>query len=135
MIDFTQMIKAIQSAKKSNTMIYNYTIPQAWNTFGFEQGKRLRNHEMLVDPHDFYSFALTKMMQTETCERAVGKEKGKNGSWIEKEILYALDLRTLTSWDHDRSDVIEQHNLYALNDSGTFLKAIILLPLLKRSGV
>ncbi len=135
MIDFTQMIEAIQSAKKNNTMIYNYTIPQAWNTFGFEQGKRLRNHEMLVDPHDFYSFALTKMMQSETCERAVGKEKGKNGSWIEKEILYALDLRTLTSWDHDRSDVIEQHNLYALNDSGTFLKAIILLPLLKRSGV
>lgn len=84
MIDFTQMIKAIQSAKKSNTMIYNYTIPQAWNTFGFEQGKRLRNHEMLVDPHDFYSFALTKMMQTETCERAVGKEREKTEAGLKR---------------------------------------------------
>ena len=37
MIDFTQMIKAIQLSKKQHTMIYNYTIPQAWNTFGFEQ--------------------------------------------------------------------------------------------------
>lgn len=133
MIDFTQMIEAIQSAKKKNTMIYNYTIPQAWNTFGFEQGKRLRNHEMLIDPHDFYCFALSKMMKTESYERAV--ETKKNGNWIEQEVLYALDLRTLTSWDHDRSDGIEQRNLYALNDSGTFLKAIILLPLLKRSGI
>lgn len=135
MIDFTQMIEAIQLSKKKHAMIYNYTIPQAWNTFGFEQGKRLRNHEMLVDPHDFYSFALTKMMQTSSCERAIAKEKGKSGSWIEKEIVYALDLRTLTSWDHDRSDSIDQSNIYMQNDSGTFLKAIILLPLLKRSGI
>lgn len=135
MIDFTQMIKAIQLSKKQHTMIYNYTIPQAWNTFGFERGKRLRNHEMIVDPHDFYSFALTKMAESETSCRELKKEKGKHGSWIEKEVIYALDMRTLTSWDHDRNDAIDDSNLYGLNDSGTFLKAIILLPLLKRSGI
>lgn len=134
MIDFTQMIDAIQLAKKHHPMIYNYTIPQAWNTFGFEQGKRLRNHEMIVDPHDFYCFALSKMMSSLNCERPIHKEKGKQGSWIDKEIVYALDLRTLTSWDHDRSDSIDCDNIYNLSDSGTFLKAIILLPLLKRSG-
>lgn len=135
MIDFTQMIEAIQLSKKQHTMIYNYTIPQAWNTFGFEKGKRLRNHEMIVDPHDFYSFALTKMMECAQNTRDLQAEKGKHGSWIEKEIIYALDMRTLTSWDHDRNDAIEHSNLYDLNDGGTFLKAIILLPLLKRSGI
>lgn len=135
MIDFTHMIHAIKLSKQQHAQVYNYTIPQSWNTFGYEKGKRLRNHEMMVDPHDFYCFALSKMMQSEDHSRSIRLEKGKNGSWIGREIVYAMDLRTLTSWDHDRSDAIDINNIYDLNDSGTFLKAIILLPLLKRCGI
>lgn len=135
MIDFTQMTEAIQLSKKQNRMIYNYTIPQAWNTFGYEKGKRLRSHEMIVDPHDFYYFALMKMSESKSDIRNIQNEKGKAGNWLEKEIVYALDMRTLGGWDHDRNDAIEYTNLYGLSDSGTFLKAIILLPLLKRSGI
>jgi len=135
MIDFTLILHALKNAQKRHAMTYNYTIPQVWDTFGYEKGIRLRNHEMMVDPYDFYLFALTEMMQHKERNRPIAKTKEKQGSWLKQEVLYELDLRTLTSWDHDRSDTLDHRNLYGLSDSGTFLKATILLPLLKRSGV
>ena len=119
--------------------VINYTIPQAWNTFGYSDGTLLRNQEMIVNPYDFYTFALHKMIQerkqnTSNDKKTVIK-KGKKGDWIKRSVVYFADMRTLSSWDHDRSDRIEDLDMYGLQEQGTFLKAILLLPLLKRSGI
>lgn len=132
MNEIKRMKLALEKAQGTLTNIYNYTIPQAWDTFGYEKGIRLRNHEMIVDPYDFYSFALScieKMIKKPT------KMKQNHGNWLLKQVIYDLDLTSLSTWDHDRSDRLDDQNLYGLRDTGTFLKAVILLPLLKRAGV
>ena len=44
-------------------------------------------------------------------------------------------IRTSTTWDHDRSGDLENENLYGLKDTGTFIKTLAILPLLKKMGV
>lgn len=41
-------------------------------------------------------------------------------------------VRTSTSWDHDRSGDLESQNIYGLKETGTFVKSLALLPLLKK---
>lgn len=135
MKELQRIAKLLRETQTRNNMIYNYTIPQIWDTFGYEKGQRLRNHEMIVDPYDFYAFALEKIAEQKWEDTSLCKEKGKQGSWIKKQFIYDLDLVTLTSWDHDRNEAIEVSDLYGCNEQGTFLKAIILLPLLKRAGI
>lgn len=108
---------------------FNYTIPQAWNMFGFQGGKATKSKELIVSPYDFYTFQLGEILKLPTCKRVKDKE------WIKKSTLYYHITSTCGSWDHDRDDSIQVHNLYGLQDTGTFLKSIILLPLYKRMGM
>lgn len=124
--------------KEHEQEIINYTIPQSWNTFGFSKGTLLRNHEMIVNPYEFYTFAIQSILtnRKEAMESTVPlKEKGKKGDWLKQRFLYFQDLRTLGSWDHDRDGELSYFNMYGLSDQGTFLKAIILMPLLARAGI
>lgn len=127
------------SSSHSSKQVYNYTIPQSWNTFGYSKGTTLRSGELMIDPYDYSCFALANMMeiikQNKEPLPLLSKEKGKKGAWLSKQVLYVMDLRTMGAWDHDRSDRLELGNLYGFNDQGTFLKAMLLLPLLKRAGI
>lgn len=111
--------------------VINYTIPQSWNTFGFSHTKILRNHEMILHPYEFYCFALKEILDTPKSSH----KDTLDDDWLKKSITYVMDLRTFSSWDHDRSGDMETQNMYHLSDQGTFLKTIILLPLLKRAGM
>lgn len=135
MKELMQIASSLRKKLENNAMIYNYTIPQVWDTFGYEKGQRMRNHEMIINPYEFGAFALEAIAKQCKKAPALSKEKGKQGSWIKSQVLYDLDMRTLTSWDHDRNERIETRNLYGCNDGGTFYKAILLLPLLKRVGI
>ena len=44
-------------------------------------------------------------------------------------------IRTSSSWDHDRSGQLESKNIYGLKETGTFVKTLALLPLLKKMGI
>ena len=57
------------------------------------------------------------------------------GDWIKESVVYSMMIRTSTSWDHDRSGDLENENLYQLKDTGTFVKTLAILPLLKKMGV
>ncbi|MCI9293107.1 MAG: hypothetical protein HFF02_07420 [Erysipelotrichaceae bacterium] len=135
MNDLNEIAKRLKKKQNQTSIVYNYTIPQTWNTFGYEKGICLKNNEMIVDPYDFYAFALNSVDRQMRKLAKRKKDQGKQGNWIKSEILYDLDLKTFSGWDHDRSEHLEQSDLYALCEQGTFLKAIILLPLLKRAGI
>lgn len=116
--------------------IYNYTIPQAWNLYGYAKGKELKHHLYRINPYDYYAYALNQLLNRKQ-EQVVPMTKTmeKGGAWIKQGVLHMASLRSLTAWDHDRDHMLESDNLYHVNDQGTFVKAMSLLPLYQRIGV
>ena len=57
------------------------------------------------------------------------------GDWIKKSSVYSLQIRTSTSWDHNHSGFLEDLNEENIKETGTFVKTIALLPLLKKMGI
>lgn len=119
--------------------IFNYAVPESWNLYGYSEKKTIRSKEILVNPYAFYLFTLRHILKDEKgrwkkalplCDASASK-----GDWLKKSSLYSLMVRTAASWDHDRDDRIDHDNLYHLSDNGTFLKSILLLPMIKRMGI
>ncbi|XMB86942.1 alpha-amylase family glycosyl hydrolase [Mycoplasmatota bacterium WC44] len=52
-----------------------------------------------------------------------------NGDWVKESVAYSMMIRTSTTWDMNVDGVIDD------SETGTFLRTIILLPLLKKMGV
>lgn len=129
----------VEKNTSKNTNIHNYVIPESWNLYGFFGIKLKRTKEIMVEPYDFYLFSLRHILKTETGEWKAPiplvDEAATNRSWLKKANVYSLMIRTATAWDHDRDDTINSRNLYHMNDNGTFLKSILLLPMLKRMGI
>lgn len=111
---------------------FNYAIPQSWNLFGFSKGRSLRNGQLLVNPYDFYKYTFAHMFYDESGNLKKPATLTKN--WLSTACIYSLHIRSAAAWDHDRDDTLER-NLYHLKDNGTFVKAILLLPMYKRMGV
>ena len=66
----------------------------------------------------------------------IKKEKSRNGGdWIKKSVVYSMMIRTSTSWDHDRNGYLDENNIYHLKETGTFIKTLMILPLLLEMGV
>ncbi len=57
------------------------------------------------------------------------------GDWIKQSVLYSMMVRTSGAWDHDRSFSLDLNNFNNLKETGTFVKTLALLPLLKKMGV
>lgn len=119
--------------------IFNYAVPESWNLYGFPDKKKIRSREILVNPYAFYLYTLTHILKDEQ-----GKWRKQvpftdmsatKGAWLKKSSVYSLMVRTASAWDHDRDGRLGHDNLYHLSDNGTFLKSILLLPLLKRMGI
>ncbi|MEG0361904.1 MAG: maltodextrin glycosyltransferase [Longicatena sp.] len=121
--------------KTHRDTIYNYVIPESWNSFGFSKGKKIHNKQRLVNPYSFYAFTLQKIFKDENNEWIAPIPFEQEENWLKKASVYAFMVRSASAWDHDRDDNIHHDNLYHLCDNGTFLKSITLLPLLKRMGI
>lgn len=123
-----QLLEQGEQLHKDDT--YNYTIPEAWNTYGYPYLRRLQDHQIIVHPYSFYTFALKHL-----CQDVPSTSWDRSAPWLSSAVVYAMMVRTQSAWDHDRDGHIDHDNLYHMADTGTFLKCIVLLPLLKRMGV
>jgi len=127
----------------------NYTIPDMWNAWNY-QGVELRkipSQELLVNPYRFYSTLILEYILPNKIERknyqnslsSVKNIKVKKdelgGDWVRKSVLYSMMIRTSTAWDHDRSYSLDLSNFDRIKETGTFVKTLALLPLLKKMGV
>ncbi len=137
--------------KARGTKIFNYTIPDLWNVWGYdgEEKVELRNGELIVNPYKFYSkliedYILPKANKSVDYSLFLTNINGnqdinsttyKSGDWIKRAVTYSMMIRASTTWDHDRTDSIDSVNLYDLKETGTFVKTLALLPLLKKMGV
>lgn len=136
------MLNKLVNALKKNKPSYpmNYTIPSLLNYNNFSATKT--QGEVIINPYDFYSYLiedlfLAKKEPNVDYTKSLSQAKGltKRSKWHKKGVFYSLMARTSTTWDNDRSGEIEHQNLYDLNEMGSFVKSIALLPYLKSIGV
>jgi glycosidase len=147
----SNLLKILDILSNNNdTQIYNYTIPDVWNCFDYDPNKiiGLRSHELMVNPYDFYASVIRDYILPKTkkgidytqslslaTNKQLPKRKYRGGDWIRESVLYSTMIRTSTSWDHDRSETLDTSNIYHMPETGSFVKMLALLPLLKKMGV
>ncbi|MFC4098202.1 extracellular solute-binding protein [Paenibacillus xanthanilyticus] len=95
-------------------------MPAVWNQCGFQSILGERDGEILVHPYQFLSEHFRYLRATSK-QYAPTKATDPHDS-----VIYSSLVRYTTAWDYDHDGMIE---------SGTFLRLIVLLPLLKTFGV
>jgi len=133
---------------KKGKQIYNYTVPDLWNCFDYNPEKftKTPSNELMVDPYDFYASVIEdyilpnyneKLDYTKalSSNRKMPKSNYKGGDWIKSSVCYSTMIRVSSAWDNDRSGKLEQSNIYNMTETGSFVKMLSLLPLLKKMGV
>ncbi|AIO18816.1 Alpha-1,4-glucan:maltose-1-phosphate maltosyltransferase [Candidatus Izimaplasma bacterium HR1] len=141
--------KLLKTLKNNNDkQIYNYTVPDLWNCFDYDKKKYIRtsNNELMVNPYDFYASVIedyilpnkkdkTNYKQSLSSNKTIPKRGYKGGDWIKQSVCYSTMIRVSSAWDFDRSGKLEQENIYKMTETGSFVKMLSLLPLLKKMGV
>ena len=148
----SQLKRLLEVLNKNNnkTNVFNYVVPDLWNAWGYDGEEVLRTSwgEMMVNPYNFYSrviesYILPKAKDGIDYNQSLSQLNNSykdevgylGGDWIKESVVYSMMIRTSTSWDHDRSGDLENSNIYGLKETGTFVKSLALLPLLKKMGV
>ena len=132
---------------------WRYRVPALWNAWGYEPARRTERGEIEVDPYAFLRDCLHRVILPARGDRrlagrslsavagvrAVGertvldnRRRRRGGDWIRTGSIYGLFVRMTTAWDHDGDGDLSSSRF---TETGTFLKSILLLPLLKRMGV
>lgn len=145
-LTLSKLLTSLQSKQGSN--IYNYTIPDLWNCFDYDEAKYIRtaNNELMVDPFDFYAsvikdYILPKMNNNIDYKKSLSSNCTMpdvdyvGGDWIRESVCYSTMIRVSTAWDSDRSGKLDKSNIYNMSETGSFVKMLSLLPLLKKMGV
>lgn len=141
------MLKLREKIKLGENM--NYTVPDLWNCFGYDGIiKKLEDGRIYVNPYRFYHDCIKnyilknyndKVDYNNSLSQITKNYKNEQGyfggDWIKKSSIYSMHVRTSTSWDHDESGELEDFNKYGLRETGTFLKSLSLLPLMKKMGI
>jgi len=135
--------------KNKGTSVYNYTIPDLWNCFDYDKSKFVKTptNELIVNPYEFYSSIIKDYIlpnkkenldYQDSLSKALNKKHPKSylgGDWIKQSVVYSTMIRTSSAWDSDRSGKLEEKNIYNMSETGSFVKMLSLLPLLKKMGV
>lgn len=105
---------------------YRYRIPALWATAG-GGGKTARVH-----PFAYYLDVVNKIRRVSPPRRP----RPSGGEWTKQAVIYNMFVRTTAAFDHDGNGTLDLPvNAEGFRETGTFLKAIALLPYVKRMGV
>ncbi|XMB71996.1 alpha-amylase family glycosyl hydrolase [Mycoplasmatota bacterium WC30] len=136
-------------SKKINKGKINYAIPDLWNAWDYKgpEARKIPSQELLVNPYRFYSeiinaYILPNKKANKDYHNSLSKVKNikvseneLGGDWVRKSVLYSTMIRTSSAWDHDRSFSLDLSNFNGIKETGTFVKTLAILPLLKKMGV
>ncbi len=130
-----------------------YRIPVVWNCWGYADACTVQRGELGVDPCRFALACLENVILPARGRRRLagrslsrsrkarrltsrgvldGDVRRRGGDWIRSANIYGMLVRTSTAWDHDGDGCLQSD---AWTETGTFLKSILLLPLLARMGI
>jgi hypothetical protein len=105
---------------------YRYRIPGLWVSPA-GGGKTAK-----VQPFSYYLDVVNRIKRSAPPRRP----KPTGGEWTSNAVIYNMFVRTTSAFDHDGNGALDLPlNPEGLRETGTFLKAIAMLPYMKRLGV
>jgi starch synthase (maltosyl-transferring) len=131
-----------------------YRVPALWNSWGFPEARLSRPEEIVVDPHAFILDCLEQVIlpargRRRLAGRSLSRIRGVRrlpggkviddrirrspGDWIRSANIYGMLVRATAAWDHDGDGRLLSTSRWT--ETGTFLKSILLLPLMARMGI
>ncbi len=147
-----ELVRRLESRGRRNRWT-GYRLPALWDTWGSDLATRVGRWEIAVDPYAFAlecirehvlprrgrrrlsgrSLSRVSGVRADGDRRVVdgGRRRGA-GDWLRTASLYGMLVRTTTAWDHDGDGALSSRRVA---ETGTFLKSILLLPLLRRMGI
>ncbi|MGI1822313.1 alpha-amylase [Exiguobacterium sp. TRN 1102] len=121
---------------------FTYEIPSLWNRMRFHS-EPVRDGVERVNPYDFLLETIEKTIfpyahESRDYHTSIALADGHlqtGGDWIKRASVYSMQVRTSTSWDHDGSGYVERENSVGMKDTGTFVKALAMIPHLLYMGI
>ncbi|MBI1806329.1 MAG: alpha-amylase [Ignavibacteria bacterium] len=108
---------------------FHYVVPDLWIS-----GSHDLKHRTLVNVHpsQYFLKALDQIIET----RAVKVQGNHGGGWTRNAIIYNMFVRATCAFDHNQNGKLDVPvNDEGWRETGTFLKALTLLPYVKSLGV
>jgi glycosidase len=104
---------------------YNYAVPSLWRTL------RGTPRAVRVNPYRYYLGIAKKLRAVKAPKRTAPT----GGEWTRDAVIYNVFVRTTTAFDHNGNGVLDlPTNAEGFRETGTFLKAMAMLPYIKRLG-
>lgn len=104
----------------------NYFIPSIWYEFyHLDSNEQEKNKVRKVNRHQYFQTVLKRIKRELDVELRTA---------VTFEAMYSLHMRSATCWDHNNNGVIDL-DYKDVNELGTFMKSIILIPILKDMGI
>jgi starch synthase (maltosyl-transferring) len=145
MPDYLHQLLAKLDRAGRRSRIRNYRIPALWHQWDYSGPVRRDGSELIVDPYDYLRQCLERVVLPAHPGRRLGGKSlsqiegvratsrtRRPGDWVRTATCYGMLVRMTTAWDHDGDGDLSSPRC---TESGTFLKSILLLPLLRRMGV
>jgi len=119
--------RALLSAKKRRGRSRpTYLVPGLWSD------PKRRRKTVRVDPFDFYLHSVRRVIRV----KGVPRKRSEGGEWTRRASVYNMFVRTTTAFDHNGNGRLDLPlNADGWRETGTFLKAIALLPYLRSLGI
>lgn len=106
----------------------SYAVPALW--LG-ETKKQSGGKVVRIDPYEFFTKGIRSVTRRKT-ERVM---KGKGGIWTNDAVIFNMFVRSSCAFDHNQNGALDLPlNQDGWRETGTFLKAITLLPYIKSLG-
>ncbi len=106
---------------------YSYSIPSLWVS---DKGAPKR---MKIDPFVFYLDVVRKVKKGSLPRKH--KAKATGGEWSRESVIYNMFVRTTAAFDHNGNGKLDLPiSPEGFRETGTFLKAIAMLPYIKKLG-
>ncbi len=121
-----QLEKALQrKLRETRTLKAHYAVPSLWST------TRGAPKAIKVHPYAYYLGIIKKI----NLRKASHRHAPSGGEWTKDAVIYNVFVRTTTAFDHNGNGSLDLPlNGDGLRETGTFLKAIAMLPYIKRLG-
>lgn len=103
-------------------------IPAIWNAWNLPVVKEM-NGLHIIDESMYLQALLKKAMRPNIDFSLPLSSVTKEENWLNNSVAYSMMIRTSSAWDYNNNHTLE------MDENGTFIRTLFLLPYLKRMGV